>query len=87
MAATRSGLGRIRAGIPAGWRGLDKTGTGMRPSIGNKTNDLAVLLPPGGRAPLIVTGYFETPSFSADVRPQDEAALKALGRLAIEWRG
>lgn len=86
MAATRSGRDRIRAGMPGGWRGLDKTGTGMRPGIGNKTNDLAVLLPPGGRHPLIVTGYFENPSFAADVRPEDEAVLKALGTLATAWR-
>jgi beta-lactamase class A len=87
MAATRSGSGRIRAGIPEGWRGLDKTGTGMRPAIGNKTNDLAVLIPPRRRSPLVVTGYFENPSFSEDVRPQDEAVLKALGAVAAGWSG
>jgi beta-lactamase class A len=87
MAATRSGQDRIRAGMPAGWRGLDKTGTGMRPATGNKTNDLAVLLPPGGGHPLIVTGYYENPSFAEDVRPADEAVLKALGTLAVAWRG
>ncbi|KTT96131.1 hypothetical protein SB4_16280 [Sphingomonas sanguinis] len=87
MAATQSGSKRIRAGLPAGWRGLDKTGTGMRPGIGNKTNDLAVLLPPGRRSPLIVTGYFENPSFSEDVRLADELVLKSLGRLAAAWNG
>ena len=85
MAATQSGLNRIRAGMPASWSGLDKTGTGMRPSIGNKTNDLAVLVPPGGRSPLIVTGYFENPSFSEDTRPEDEAVLKALGEISVAW--
>lgn len=85
MAATESGLDRIRAGIPADWRGLDKTGTGMRPGIGNKTNDLAVLLLPGGRSPLVVIGYFENPSFSEDIRPADEAVLKMLGEIAVAW--
>ncbi|WBO24172.1 class A beta-lactamase [Sphingomonas abietis] len=85
MAATESGLDRIRAGIPANWQGLDKTGTGMRPGIGNKTNDLAVLVPPGGRPPLVVVGYFENPSFSEDTRPQDEAVLKTLGEVAAAW--
>jgi len=85
MAATASGRGRIRAGIPANWRGLDKTGTGMRPGIGNKTNDLAVLFPPGGRAPIVVAGYFEHPSFSPDTRPRDEAVLKTLGQVAAAW--
>ena len=86
MAATQSGKDRIRAGIPATWRGFDKTGTGMRPGIGNKTNDLAVLVPPG-RSPLIVTGYFENPSFNEDVRPGDEAVLKTLGEIAVAWAG
>ena len=86
MAATQSGLDRIRAALPGGWQGFDKTGTGMRPGIGNKVNDLALLVPPGGGNPLIVTGYFENPSFSEDVRPQDEAVLKRLGEIAVAWR-
>ncbi len=86
MAATRSGLHRIRAGVPAGWQCLDKTGTGMRPLIGNKTNDLAVLFPPDGGSPLIVVGYFENPSYSEDVRAEDEAALATLGEVAVAWR-
>ena len=85
MAATESGLNRIRAGIPADWRGFDKTGTGMHPGVGNKTNDLAVLAPPGGGAPLIVAGYFENPSFSEKTRPEDEAVLKRLGEIAVAW--
>jgi len=84
MAATQSGRNRIRAGIPTNWRGFDKTGTGMRSGIGNKTNDLAVLIP-SGRAPLIVTGYFENPSFAEDTRPEDEAVLKTLGEIAVAW--
>ncbi|GBQ96126.1 class A beta-lactamase [Gluconobacter cerinus] len=86
MAVTQSGLQRIRAGIPASWRGYDKTGTGMRPNIGNKTNDLAVLVPPGDRSSLVVIGYFENPLFSEDVRPGDEAVLKAFGEVAVAWR-
>ena len=85
MEATRSGAHRIRAGIPSTWRGLDKTGTGMRPGIGNKTNDLAVLLPPGRRAPLIVAGYFENPTFAEDARPSDEAVLASVGEIAVAW--
>ena len=86
MASTKSGLNRIRGGIPSSWGGFDKTGTGMRPSVGNKTNDLAVLIPPGHGSPLIVTGYFENPAFSEDVRPADEAVLKALGEVAVAWK-
>jgi beta-lactamase class A len=86
MASTTSGLGRIRAAIPAGWSGFDKTGTGMRPGIGNKTNDLAVLIPSAHRSPIIVTGYFENPVFSENIRPSDEAVLKALGEVVVAWK-
>jgi beta-lactamase class A len=85
MAATESGRNRIRAALPTGWRGLDKTGTGMRPNVGNKTNDLAVLIPPGGRRPIVVVGYFETAAFAEDTRPEDEAVLKTLGEIAVGW--
>lgn len=85
MEATRTGMRRIRAGLPPGWRGLDKTGTGMRAGVGNKTNDVAILFPPGGRAPLVVTGYVEHPVFSERIRPEDEAALKGLGEAAASW--
>lgn len=40
----RTGDARIRAGIPAGWRVGDKTGTGQR----NTANDVAVLRTPDG---------------------------------------
>ncbi|NLI26589.1 MAG: class A beta-lactamase [Acetobacter sp.] len=86
MASTTSGLGRIRAAIPTGWSGFDKTGTGMRAGIGNKTNDLAVLIPSGHRSPIIVTGYFENPAFSENIRPSDEAVLKALGEVVVAWK-
>ena len=85
MAATQTGAKRIRAGIPAEWQGLDKTGTGMRAGIGNKTNDLAVLVPPFGRSPVVAVGYFENPYFSEDVWPEDEAVLKLLGKIAATW--
>lgn len=85
MAATRTGKRRIRAGLPAGWRVLDKTGTGMRPGIGNKTNDIGVLFPPGIGEPLIVSGYFEHREFSAKIRPADEVVLKRLGGIAVAW--
>jgi beta-lactamase class A len=85
MAATQTGANRIRAGIPAEWHGLDKTGTGMRAGIGNKTNDLAVLMPPIGRSAVVAVGYFENPHFSVDVWPEDEAVLKLLGKIAATW--
>lgn len=50
MQASTTGLARLRAGVPAGWRVLDKTGTGSRGAV----NDVGLVFPPGGRAPWVV---------------------------------
>lgn len=85
MRATRTGKRRIRAGLPTNWEGLDKTGSGIHEEAGNKTNDISVLLPPDGRAPLVVTGFFQTREYSPRIRAQDEMVLKKLGELAVDW--
>jgi beta-lactamase class A len=72
--ASKTGGKRLRAGVPQGWRGGDKTGSGDR----NTTNDIAVLWPPN-RAPLIVTAYYTGAEASADER---NAILADVGRLA-----
>lgn len=53
MIANTTGDTRLRAGVPAGWRVGDKTGTGMRGS----NNDIGVIWPAGGGAPILVTSY------------------------------
>lgn len=50
LQASRTGLKRLRAGAPEGWRVIDKTGTGSRGAV----NDVALAFPPGGRAPWVV---------------------------------
>lgn len=85
MYVSQSGLHRIRAGIPHNWKGLDKTGSGMRAGLGNKTNDLAILFPPQDENPLIVTGYFENPLFSNSVSEKDESVLRMVGHTAVSW--
>ena len=59
----------------------------MRAGVGNKTNDVAILFPPSGRAPLVVTGYFEQPEYSKDIRPADEGVLKGVGEAAAALTG
>jgi len=49
---SKTGVGRLKAGLPAGWRLGHKTGTGMHGS----SNDAGVLWRPHG-APLIVSVY------------------------------
>lgn len=52
MAASTTGLARLRAGLPASWRAADKTGTGQRGAV----NDVAVVWPPE-RAPIVIACY------------------------------
>jgi beta-lactamase class A len=52
MIACSTGLTRLRAGLPQGWRAGDKTGSGN-----GQLNDVAILWPPGNRAPVLVCAY------------------------------
>ncbi|MEH6951667.1 class A beta-lactamase [Nitrobacter sp. NHB1] len=72
LAANTTGSKRLRAGLPAGWRAGDKTGTGER----GTANDVAVVWPPD-RAPMIVTAYLTGAAVSAD---RQNAVMAAVGR-------
>lgn len=52
MEGASTGLQRLRAGFPAGWRVGDKTGNGAN----GAANDLAIAWPPG-RAPILIACY------------------------------
>lgn len=73
--ASRTGLQRIRAGLPPGWRVGDKTG-----SCGNAFNDVAIAQPPGAK-PFVLAVYVDRPT-----APPTEvnAAIADIGRLAAE---
>jgi beta-lactamase class A len=87
MRAAKTGLTRIRAGVPAGWTVGDKTGTT------NATgNDVAILWPPHrsdvasrANAPVVLAVYF------ADVRATDadrDAAIADVARSVVRrFRG
>ena len=82
--ATVTGDKRLRAGLPAGWRTGNKTGTGMAPGMMSKYNDIAVAFPPG-KAPVLITAYYESPVTSDKIRDEDQAVLATVGRIAAEW--
>lgn len=75
LMASRTGGHRLRAGLPAGWRAGDKTGTGGNGS----NNDVAILWPPR-RAPLIVASYLT--ESAADAATQ-EAAHARVARAIV----
>ncbi|RTL70829.1 MAG: class A beta-lactamase [Pseudonocardiaceae bacterium] len=75
-----TGDARVRAGVPAGRRVADKTGTGGY----GTANDVAVVWPPG-RAPIVVALMSTMAQRYADV---DEALLaEAAGRVMTAFTG
>lgn len=77
MIGCTTGLTRLRAGLPPGWRAGDKTGSG---GVG-QLNDLAILWPPGNRKPVLVCVYTQgnKPDDAAD-----DHALAAIGKLIAD---
>jgi beta-lactamase class A len=81
MVATETGTRRIRAGLPAGWRAGDKTGTASADTMTDKINDVAIAWPTG-RAPIVVTAYFDAATRSESISSEQEAVLADVGRIA-----
>ena len=84
MRDTRTGLRRLRAGLPPDWIAGDKTGSGIAPVMVNKYNDVAIAWPPA-RSPVIITCYYDAPAAYDSIRREDEAVIAEVGRLAAEW--
>ncbi|MGJ7525002.1 class A beta-lactamase [Variovorax sp. GB1P17] len=59
-----TGKERFLAGVPAGWKVGDKTGSGDY----GTTNDIGVLWPPAGAAPLVIAVYLTFPEKDAKAR-------------------
>jgi len=57
----RTGLARLRAGLPEGWRAGDKTGTGDRGTY----NDVAIVWAPR-RKPVLITSYLAGSTLGTD---------------------
>ena len=82
MIETKTGGRRLRAGLPAGWRAGDKTGSSWNETMMvDKINDNAIFWPPG-HAPVIVSAYLDAATPSKAIRPEDEAILVDVGRIA-----
>lgn len=79
LVANKTGDARLRAGVPAGWRVGDKTGTGNHGS----TNDIAIVFPPQG-APILIAAYLTQSNAASAVR---EGVLADVGRIATSYVG
>lgn len=84
MAATATGLDRIRAGLPGAWWAGDKTGTGYPQNLPAHLVDLAITRPPG-RAPLIITATVRSNAPRREPDPAAAPVLADVGRLAAGW--
>jgi len=73
LVETSTGDQRLRAGVP-GWKVGDKTGTA---GDSGTANDIGVLWPPGGAAPVLVTCYLTRSTASP---AQRDAAIAQVAR-------
>lgn len=76
LTGNKTGAARLRAGLPAGWRIGDKTGSGEH----GTANDIGVIWP-SGRAPIVVTVYLTNTMASAERR---NAAIAQVGRAVAK---
>ena len=78
MFSSPTGVARIKAGVPAGWRVAHKTGTGGY----GPTNDIGILYPPSGE-PVIVAAYYH----AASDDPKNEGVIAEAVRMALTALG
>src|SRR6185295_12168427 len=52
LTASKTGVDRVRAGLPKSWNGGDKSGTGANGAV----NDIVITYPPG-RRPIFIAVY------------------------------
>jgi beta-lactamase class A len=80
MLQSRTGLDRVRAGIPRSWQVGDKTGTGMNGAV----NDLVLAWPPE-RRPILIAVYMSESKLATG---ELAAAHADIGRLVAEqdWK-
>lgn len=84
MVATQTGVHRLRAGTPEGWRIGNKTGTGRTEGTTNKVNDLAIVFPPA-REPIVIAAYYDSGEYTPQTERRHEAVLAEVGRIAAGW--
>lgn len=77
MRNCRTGLDRLRAGLPRGWAVADKTGTGTGSGPTSAANDVAIAWPPN-RAPIVIASYISGSPSSLD---RQSAAHARIGQI------
>jgi beta-lactamase class A len=80
MTASKTGIDRVRAGLPKSWNGGDKTGSGDNGAI----NDIVVTYPPN-RRPIFIAVYMSESKLTV---PELSAAHAEIGRIVAgeKWK-
>jgi beta-lactamase class A len=82
LGRTRSGPNRLKAGVPAGWKFLHKTGTGQDlPPISTGYNDVGIMTAPDGTRYAVAVMLAET---TAGI-PQRMQLMQAVSRAVGRW--
>jgi beta-lactamase class A len=80
MRGCQTGAGKLRAGLPAGWKIGEKTGGGAH----GANNDVAILWPPPAGGPILVAVY--TSGMKGDAAARN-AVIAQVGRAVAEEFG
>lgn len=79
---TKTGLTRLRAGLPATWIAGDKTGTAAADGMYPKVNDVAIAWPPG-RAPVVMCCFYEGPKKGQENFTEMEKILAEVAQISV----
>lgn len=84
MIDTRTGLARVRAGVPPEWPTGDKTGTSLASGMGSVYVDVG-FVEPAGRAPITFATFFRASEQHLRIEPAAQAVLAECGRVLTEF--
>ncbi len=84
MVDTRTGLARVRAGLPPEWLAGDKTGTSLAPGMGSVYVDIGFVEPPG-RAPITFATFFRAAGQHVRVEPAAQGVLAECGWVLARY--
>jgi beta-lactamase class A len=84
MVDTRTGVARVRAGLPPEWLAGDRTGTSLWPGMGSVYVDVGFVEPPG-RAPITFATFFRAAEQHLRIEPAAQAVLAECGRVLAQY--
>ncbi|QFT78915.1 class A beta-lactamase [Erythrobacter sp. THAF29] len=84
MVDTRTGLRRVRSGLPEGWLAGDKTGTSLWPGMDSLYVDIGFVEPPN-RAPLAFAAYYRARGTHDRIEPAAEQVLARVGGVIADY--